>query len=361
MNPSITSILIDVSITLILAIMLFPVIIRFMIKKNIVDRPDHRKIHQGLVPAAGGITIFISILLTSIFSQYLASFFIHNLSICISIFILFIVGVWDDQKNISPKFRLIVQLLCAIWVASSGTRITTLNGILGIDEISIPLQYILTIIIITGVTNSFNLIDGIDGLVGSISLINFFIIGTFSILFAELGWSTLSFCWSVGLCIFLFYNWKPAKIFMGDGGSLLLGFIMATGVITLLNKSEKLVFEYESVLIISLTSMMILPVSDTLRVMIARIRKGRSPFASDRNHLHHWMLRNNLQHDGATLRILSLHLFLIITSVGMSFILSITTIIIAQLVCITLFTQTIQLSASYNKWKSYVANKEFNH
>ena len=153
-------------------LLLIPLIIRFSIRFNLVDNPNERSVHKNPVPRLGGMGIFISALAGITLSRSGLEAIATWPVLFSSITILFFVGIWDDLKNISAKLRFVIQICCATALAATGIRLTSLYGIFGVQELTTGWQYIITVLIITGTTNAFNLIDGIDGLAGGLAFIS---------------------------------------------------------------------------------------------------------------------------------------------------------------------------------------------
>ena len=208
------------------AMVLFPLLIKLSPKLGLVDQPDHRKLHLKPIPAIGGFVIVLSLLTVMPFSTPMRDFILSHAATSAAILAMMLIGLFDDRLNLSVKLRLGVQILCAIAIAFDGERITSLHGLLGITQLPLVIQYFLTVFIVTGVTNAFNLIDGIDGLAGSIAIVNIGVLMVMSILVRGFDWLFLLVPFFGALIVFLRYNWRPAKIFMGDSGSLVFGFIV---------------------------------------------------------------------------------------------------------------------------------------
>jgi UDP-N-acetylmuramyl pentapeptide phosphotransferase/UDP-N-acetylglucosamine-1-phosphate transferase len=201
-----------------------------------------------------------------------------TVSFFFSIVVLFAVGIMDDMNDMRARNKLVIQLALASLIAFSGIRITTLNGLLGVNELPLTAQYTVTVLAIAGVTNAFNLIDGIDGLAGGLGFMSLVILGLFLTLGRDVNVALIAFALAGGLLGFLYYNFNPARIFMGDTGSLVLGFVTAVLTVRLVQINSTgsfVVLPHSSVFALSLV---MIPVFDTLRVFALRIWKGRSPF-----------------------------------------------------------------------------------
>ena len=147
-----------------------------------------------------------------------------------------LIGIFDDKFSLSVKFRIVIELACAFLVAQSDMRIHNMHGILGIYELPVVLQYSISMFLILAITNAFNLMDGIDGLVGGIAVVNLALMMTAFLMLGEVNWLLIFIPLIISLLFFLKYNWSPAKIFMGDTGSLALGGLL--GYIAIVIRQE---------------------------------------------------------------------------------------------------------------------------
>ena len=157
----------------ILSLVLIPILRRLALRINWVDQPNSRKLHTKPIPIIGGIAITLSTGMSVLVSSTVMTCSNEHLLMFSASLVLFIMGVLDDKMDIKPIFKLIIQLACAYFIADSGIRITSLYGIFGIQEIPISVQYPVTIIVITGLVNAFNLMDGADGVAGGLAIIGF--------------------------------------------------------------------------------------------------------------------------------------------------------------------------------------------
>lgn len=312
-----TSVLVALFVTFIL----LPIIIKMAESINLVDTPDRRKIHHASIPSLGGIGIFGGFILAISIALPLTTvgelkFFL------VGIVITFLLGVRDDIASLQAKHKVSVQLLCAFLVVYfSGIKLEGLYGILGIYDLPYGLSEVLSIFVIMALTNSYNLIDGIDGLAGSVALIVLTLFGWIFFQVDQLALATICLSFSGALIAFLFFNWFPAKIFMGDTGSMMLGFVLSVMSILVINKSQGLVL-LEVVRIDASVGLvigaLILPIYDTFRVIIIRVSQGISPFFPDRNHIHHALLKLGLNHAKATTALLLLNVLSISLSIALN-------------------------------------------
>jgi UDP-GlcNAc:undecaprenyl-phosphate GlcNAc-1-phosphate transferase len=290
----------------VIAMLLVPPLIKLIIRFKLYDHPDLRKEHNMPIPTMGGIAVcagmIVSCLLWFRFSQ---DFF--TVSFFFSILTLLVIGVMDDLNDLRARNKLALQIGLASLIAFSGVRITSFNGILGVHELPITAQYTLTILAIAGITNSFNLIDGIDGLAGGLGFMSLIILGLFLTLCRDVNIALIAFALAGGLLGFLYYNFNPARIFMGDTGSLVLGFVVAVLSVRLiqLNSSGNFIV-LQNVPVFAL-SLVLIPVFDTLRVFALRIWRGKSPFDPDKTHIHHLLTNNGWSHNFAAKLICAAH------------------------------------------------------
>lgn len=280
-----------------------PSIITVAKLKGLYDKPEERKIHTVKIPRLGGLAIFVSFVLSVLvwtdFSNMYGMQYIEA-----ALILLFFSGLKDDIIMLSPMKKLLIQLVAAGMVTMyTKIRISDLHGVFGINEIPLWASILLTVFTIIVITNSFNLIDGVDGLAGTLGLI---ISLTFAFCFYlnnDIGWSMMAFSLSGALLGFLFFNFHPAKIFMGDAGSLTVGFLLAIFAIFFIESNSlasNSILKLRSAPGIAI-AILVVPLYDTLRVFILRATKKRSPFKADKNHLHHWLIKTGLGHKQVSL------------------------------------------------------------
>lgn len=273
-------------------------IIKYSHRKNLGDVPGRRKIHKKVTPSLGGIAIFLGFAMASMFwmdfSQWDAIRFVMA-----SLVIVFIIGVRDDLVPFRALHKLLGQIVAVIILLFSGVHIASLFGLLGINEIPIAVGYTLTAFTIIVITNSFNLIDGLDGLAGSVGLIALIAFGVWFYFVGDFVFSLFSFSMAGGLLAFLVFNWEPSEIFMGDTGAMVIGMLLAIMVIHFMNVNNGLPELHPvkfSATIASAAAFIIVPLSDTLRIIILRLSKGQSPFSPDKSHIHHAIMRLGVTH-----------------------------------------------------------------
>ncbi|HNP17395.1 MAG TPA: MraY family glycosyltransferase [Fulvivirga sp.] len=307
--------LIKYSLTsLVFAYFLFPIVIKILEWKQILDTPDSRKIHHVRTPSMGGIPIFIGVAF-SLLLWLPGSHGEINKYLFSSLSLFFIIGLRDDLIPMQPKLKLLSQLIpIVIIVILADLRLFSFYDISNFQFNPI-MSIVITIFSLIVITNSFNLIDGIDGLAGTISIIA---LTSFGIWFYLTGNYTLSFITSafVGSIIsFLIYNWSPSKIFMGDTGALLIGFFLACITIYFINLNFGLEstspYKFEASISTAIC-FIIVPLVDTLRVFVIRLTHFKSPFHADNNHIHHILIQVGLSHSTATIVLATINILFIV-------------------------------------------------
>ncbi len=292
------NIVLTLASSFIISIFAMPSIITVSKLLGLYDKPNNRKIHTNKTPRLGGIGIFISLLLCIWF--FISDQDLPNARFLYgALLMLFFSGLKDDILVMSPINKLLIQLFAAgLITIGQGITIDHFHGIFGINEIPYSASICLSIFTIIVITNSINLIDGVDGLAGGLG---FIISMTFALWFnymGQTGFSMMAFALSGSLLGFLLFNFNPAKIFMGDAGSLTSGFlisIFAIKIISINSPISNLDNKLLSAPAIAI-SILIVPLYDTLRVFIIRTVNRKSPFIADRNHVHHILLKIGLNH-----------------------------------------------------------------
>jgi UDP-N-acetylmuramyl pentapeptide phosphotransferase/UDP-N-acetylglucosamine-1-phosphate transferase len=308
--------LIALALSFIVAYFFIPVIIKIAKTKRLYDEPDERKVHSRPISSLGGVGIFAGFIFALLLSpgatqtQHLPFYASAGL-------VIFFLGLKDDIMVIKPFKKLVGQLIAAgILVHLAGVQIQNMYGFLGVGIIpswlGISLSYFLIVLII----NACNLIDGIDGLAGLLGLTILLFLGTYFLICGSVPNALLAFSLAGGLIAFLFYNMQPAKIFMGDGGSMLIGLVVAILVIRFINFAP-----FNSVLPLQSSpaiafSMLVVPLMDTLRVFAIRMLQGHSPFRPDKNHVHHLLLRRKWSHQKIAVALCLANSVFIVIAVG---------------------------------------------
>ena len=296
------------------AVVAIPVVIKISELKSLMEKPGERRSHSTPTPTFGGIAIFAAILIAYFLWPSIDQTDIYRTNLSIAgMTILFFIGIKDDLVGIDPAKKLLFQVLAAmILILFGDLRVDYLYGIMGFHHIEEIISIVLTCFIFITLTNAINLIDGIDGLAGGIATIASSTFGGWFLLTNHFTMASLAFTLAGALLGFLRFNFsKTSKIFMGNTGSLIIGFLLAFFAVRFVNLNVS--FRYEPTAffnapIIAIV-ILIVPIFDTLRVFLVRILAGRSPFSADRNHMHHILLDNGLSHAGATAVLCGISLF----------------------------------------------------
>lgn len=288
----------------VIAFLIVPVVIKYSIKRNIVDIPGRRKIHKKETPSMGGIAIFIGFFISSLIWIDITGlaqikFFL------VALFVIFFIGVRDDLVPLKAMAKLIGQLMsAALVIFLFGLRIKSFYGLLGIGDLPEFTSIALTFLVIIVITNSFNLIDGLDGLAGTLAICSLLAFGIWFFLVDDVIFSMLSFSMLGAIFAFLIFNWQPSEVFMGDTGALVIGMILAMFTIYFIDKNFNLDIDNPYRFHASIGTgacFIIIPLIDTLRIVILRLSKKQSPFTPDKSHIHHSLLRLGFTHAKTTI------------------------------------------------------------
>jgi len=275
-----------------------PSILTIAKEKHLYDEPSERKRHLTKTPRLGGLAIFVSFVFSvSIWGQF------ENIKdvqfILAAILLIFFSGLKDDIIVIAPFKKLGAQIIAAgIVVLKTDLLISNFHGVLGIYELPQFLAYFISLFTLIVVCNAYNLIDGADGLAGTLGMVMCLSFGLLFSINKDLEWALIAFTLAAALLGFLFYNFQPAKIFMGDAGSLCVGFLLGIFSIHFLEMNIQH-FGYTERMNASpgmVIAILIVPLYDTLRVFILRAKQKKSPFHADHNHLHHQLMKIGLSH-----------------------------------------------------------------
>jgi UDP-GlcNAc:undecaprenyl-phosphate/decaprenyl-phosphate GlcNAc-1-phosphate transferase len=296
---------------------LVPTIVEIAKAKSLVAIPNDRTSHKNETPTLGGIAIFTGLSLSLLIFFDFTDFPKFQYTIA-GLIIIFFTGFKDDIIGISPVKKFLAQIFAALVAIVFGRIIfTDLHGFLGINQINYHIGILITLVTIIGITNCFNLMDGIDGLSASLGILVSITFGTWFYLIGEYNWSLLSAGLAGALAAFFIFNvfGRKNKIFMGDTGSLILGFIIAIMTVKFneLNIDLKNPWHISPAPAVAVGILMV-PVFDTMRVFITRLFNRKSPFTPDKTHIHHYMLALNLSHFQATLVLVLANLFFIAVS-----------------------------------------------
>ncbi len=258
-------------------------LIRYAEKLGFVDIPNARSVHKKPIPRGAGVGFVSAVMISTLLFDF--TFFVEYYYIYLAIAVIFLVGLLDDKLDVSPKLKFVFIFIATFILYMNDIAIFSLGSYFGYE---VPLPYLLvlpfTFLAVAGLTNAVNLVDGLDGLAGSIV---FVMLGAFlaiGLLHGDAVMITLASTFMATIAAFLAFNWRPAKIFMGDSGSLTLGLVIA-----LLSIKALAYVTPGAVLFIAA-----LPLLDTFMVMTRRIQRGLSPFTADKNHLHHFLYKTKM-------------------------------------------------------------------
>ena len=306
-------VLLTASVSFIISFLAIPVVLQIAEMKKLYDVPDERKVHTHAVASLGGVGIFGGFLLAALLSiqGYLNPEFQYFFAAALVIFFL---GLKDDLVVLSATKKFIGQVVAAsIIIHLGGIKLDSMHGLFGFDQLPDAFALALTYLTIIVVINSFNLIDGIDGLAASLGIMTMLIFGTYFYMVGFQAYALLAYSLGGSLVAFLIFNHHPAKIFMGDSGSLMIGLINSILVIKFINVASDpaIAIPIESTAAVGF-SILIVPLLDTLRVFAIRIFKGCSPFTPDRNHIHHLLMNWGLGHAAITLLCVGINILFVV-------------------------------------------------
>lgn len=344
--------------SILVTIILVPILKRIATKIGLLDKPNSRKIHDSNIPLIGGITIAFTLIITTAINPLLQESVVHYFPLFSSSILLLIVGAIDDKYDINAKIKLIIQLASSFFIAYSGTRITSLYGIAGINELPVTIQYMLTIILITGIMNAINLMDGVDGLAGEIATVGFAILLFFALYMKNYSLSAVYIVLIASLIVFLKFNLSKHEIFMGDAGSLFIGNILICSTLELLNESYVSDPKLQPYILFSFIGFYAVPVLDSLRVYLGRLKQGKSPFKADKTHLHHLLLLFGFSHKKISFLISILTISFLIVGVLIAQKLEISFWLLVVLIFFSLLAFFLNLNKKLTVWQGKVRELE---
>ncbi|MFH2096058.1 MAG: MraY family glycosyltransferase [Bacteroidota bacterium] len=297
-----------------------PSIIHIAEVKNLYDEPGERKSHSKKIPTLGGIAIFAGVIFSITFWTDFSKCW--NLQhVIAAMMIIAFIGVKDDITGLSAFKKLIGQTFAAmILVIWGDIRISSMFGIFGVGEIPYIFSILFSILTILVIINSFNMIDGINGLSGSFGVISSFAFGVWFYMIEDYQHAIVAVSLIGALVAFLRFNISPAKIFMGDTGSMMLGLMLSVFAIEFIQTNIHFthVYAVKAAPVVAIGTLAI-PLFDLVRVFAIRIMHGRSPFKPDRSHLHHVLLDLGCTHNFATFVLSFLAIVIIILTFLLQF------------------------------------------
>lgn len=334
-----------------------PSIIKVSEKKKLFDEPGERRSHTVSTPSLGGIAIFAGTIFSIVLWTPFQDFGDLQYILCAFI-IIFLIGAKDDIDPTSPAKKFLGQIFAAfILVFKANVQISSLYGILGVYQIPEWLSIILSVFTIIVIINAFNLIDGINGLSGSVGTLIAVTLGLWFFWIDRLEMATVAFSLAGSTVAFLRYNITPAKIFMGDTGSLLLGTvcsILAIQFIEIQNTIGDSPYAIKAAPSVAF-GILILPLFDTLRVFVGRAIRGKSPFQPDRTHIHHLLLDSGMSHMQATFTLVFVNMMFIFIVVKLQNIGTLNLLILIIGIAVLLSTILSIIAANKRKMKSQKA------
>lgn len=300
-----------------------PKIISVVTYKRLMDNPNIRSSHIDQVPSLGGIAFYVVMVLGLYFLNYLDTE-AKSVALMPGLLILFIVGLKDDLVVLSPLTKIFAQIAAIIFVLLHPSfQIQTLHGFFGVENVSVWVIMPLAAFIMLTIINAYNLIDGIDGLASAVGIVIFTILGLLFFLLKMPFFFGICLIMTGSLIAFLRFNLSSSKkIFMGDTGSMLIGFVIACAVIRLFAvpafRLKELPFQMENLPLVVM-AILIVPFFDTARVFTIRILNKKGPFSPDRNHIHHILIDYlNLSHRRASFFIGIVNVFFILIFIFLS-------------------------------------------
>ncbi|MCM1035303.1 MAG: undecaprenyl/decaprenyl-phosphate alpha-N-acetylglucosaminyl 1-phosphate transferase [Paludibacter sp.] len=335
-----------------------PIVRKIAQEKHFVVKPNKRTSHTGEIPNIGGLDICFSFLLCYLLFEVEDSMLRQSHFLLVGMFVITMIGFTDDVLDLSPLSKLLGEALAGIsLIGFADIRLTHLHGFLGIGEIDIVSSYLLSFFVLTVIVNALNLIDGIDGLASGLGILYCLCFGVYFQCSGNGQWAALAYSMTGALAVFFLYNVfgrSKRKMFMGDSGSLLLGYVLTAFVFQFceLNAYHRVpeALQCNAAPAVALCILSV-PLFDTLRVMGTRIKHRKSPFLPDKNHIHHLLLRTGLNHIETTCLLMAVTLFFILLAfIGHNW--SIWLLTLTDLVCCLLLTWILWRVVDYKSAKA---------
>lgn len=294
---------------------IYPYILDVAKAKNIVDNPDARKLQRVPIPVLGGLTVVFGIL-SGLMAFNMFGDFSDMFPAFATIIIILIIGLIDDMISLSPRIRFVAEIALILYlIKTTGCQLNDFHGLWGIDTIPNIISVPLTAFACVGIINAVNLIDGVDGYSSGYSIISCVLFGVMFYALGDIRMVALAAIVAASLLPFFLHNvfGKHSKMFIGDAGTLSLGIIFSVFVMTIISSKQSIEGLPANLGVVPFTlAVLCVPVFDTLRVMSARIIKGKSPFSPDKTHLHHLFLELGYSHIGTALSIIAINLFVVL-------------------------------------------------
>ena len=308
-------------VALVTSLAVFPWALKFARRHGIVDNPNARKLQRVPVPVFGGVVVYSGILMGGIVLGMFMWNWVMVLGL-VGMTIMMMIGMWDDIKDISATLRLLIEIaLVSAFIALTGVYIDDLHGLFGINELESWFAIPFSVFTGVGLINAVNLIDGVDGYSSGYGMMS---CGCFGICYWTV-WSPTMVCMNLvvigALLPFFMHNvfGQKSRMFIGDGGTLMLGMWMTVCAFYALSSTQKCDTLADQGLSLTAFALAVLciPIFDTLRVMTMRILRGKSPFSPDKTHLHHLFIDMGFSHLGAALFIIMINFNIVLVWLGL--------------------------------------------
>lgn len=359
--------------TVLLGIWLIPKVVKLSHELHFYDMPDSRKVHKLPIPRLGGIVFMpvVTITITALI-VILMRIGIDNetlwkgtivqtyVAYLCGVMLLYAIGLYDDIHGVGYRVKFIVQICAASILCISGLWVSNLQYVFWIREIPFWIGMPLTVLFTVYVTNAINLIDGIDGLASGLSILALTVISILNITTGDTVWAMLALAYAGILCAFFYYNVysKKHKTFMGDAGSLTLGFTLSFLILHFWQLTPVWNPHFHNVGIVAMSTI-IIPMFDVVRVMLSRIRDKRNPFLPDKNHIHHKLLRTGMNAYMTMITLLTISVILIVVNYLMASYISQSVMIIADIVMFILMHLIINHFIEKKEGTGYTYNREY--
>ena len=286
-------------------------------KLDLYDKPDEkRKLHTEYIPTLGGIALFLVFFVGFSVSGFASQMQGYSY-FAAAMLMLFFTGMKDDLVGLSPLKKLLVEVAVGMMlIFGSGIYISNFYGVLGIGELPFAVSVVITLFTMIVVVNAYNLIDGVDGLAGGIGVIASLFFGIGFFVAGDYAMGMLSAVVVAALAGYLLHNFHPASIFMGDTGSLIIGFLLAVQAIQFVGLNESVAFTtaFGPISSVMPVAILMIPLYDTLRVFILRAKRGDSPFDPGRDHIHHILIGMGLGHRKTSLTLYAMSVSITVTT-----------------------------------------------
>lgn len=307
MESMLLTVALPIFIASLVVFIIHPHLVKIAKMKKIVDNPNARKLNKVPVPVLGGVGVFFGLMFGIGVAGYYTKGMNIQFELIVAMMVMLYTGVGDDILDLSPTTRFALQIFTVcMMMFLCGIYIDNFHGLWGVYKLPLGVAIALTLVSCVGIINSINLIDGVDGLCSGYGMFASLLYGICFLRMGDVSYAVLAFSLFGSLIPFLLHNvfGKKYKMFLGDGGSLVLGFICSLYVMRVIQSGS----DYITGSTISFTlAVLAIPVFDTLRVMTARMAKHRSPFSPDKTHLHHMFIKLGCSHVMTTVNILILN------------------------------------------------------